>query len=155
MLQRTYKSFDARFERMRRGYILVLSALLPRRRFYASIFLGFTVLSSGLFFTLGQDFFPSVDAGLVRLHFRAPTGTRIEETARLADQIEAVIREKIPANELETILDNLGLPYSGINLSYSNAGTIGTLDGEIQIALKKGHAPTNKYVELLLSLIHI
>ncbi|MNR79400.1 Cobalt-zinc-cadmium resistance protein CzcA [compost metagenome] len=149
LLQRVYTSFDARFERMRRGYILVLSALLPRRRFYAAIFLGFTVLSSGLYFTLGQDFFPSVDAGLARLHFRAPTGTRIEETARLADEIEAVIRETIPPAELETVLDNLGLPYSGINLSYSNAGTIGTLDGEIQIALKKGHAPTDDYVRQL------
>lgn len=149
LLQRVYKGFDARFERMRRGYILVLSALLPRRRFYAAVFLGFTVLSSGLYFTLGQDFFPSVDAGLARLHFRAPTGTRIEETARLADQIEAVIRETIPADELETVLDNLGLPYSGINLSYSNAGTIGTFDGEIQIALKKGHAATDDYVRQL------
>ncbi|MFP3649260.1 hypothetical protein, partial [Paraburkholderia sp. SIMBA_054] len=74
-------------------------------------------------------------------------GTRIEETARLADEVEKVIREVVPANELGTILDNLGLPYSGINLSYSNAGTIGTLDGEIQIALKEGHEPTQVYVD--------
>ena len=149
LLERTYKKFDAGFERMRGAYIVILSTLLPRRRIYASIFLGFCVLSGGLYFVLGRDFFPSVDAGLMRLHFRAPTGTRIEETARLADRIEEVIREKVPADELETVLDNLGLPYSGINLSYSNAGTIGTLDGEIQIALKEGHAPTNKYVEEL------
>ncbi|HEY6773272.1 MAG TPA: efflux RND transporter permease subunit [Oxalicibacterium sp.] len=149
MLERVYTKFDAQFERMRGVYIVILSTLLPRRRFYASIFLGFCVLSSGLYLALGRDFFPSVDAGLMRLHFRAPTGTRIEETARLADQIEAVIRERIPADELDTVLDNLGLPYSGINLSYSNAGTIGTLDGEIQIALKKGHAPTDDYVREL------
>ncbi len=92
----------------------------------------------GLVFVLGEDFFPSVDAGDIRLHMRAPTGTRIEETARLADQVEKVIREVVPPEELDTILDNLGLPYSGINLSYSNAGTIGTLDGEIQVALERG-----------------
>jgi multidrug efflux pump subunit AcrB len=84
---------------------------------------------------------PGVDAGQIRLHLRAPTGTRIEETARLADRIENAVRELIPPEELETILDNLGLPYSGINLSYSNAGTIGTLDGEILIALRPATAP--------------
>ncbi|MFX5697280.1 hypothetical protein ABTE35_19560, partial [Acinetobacter baumannii] len=75
----------------------------------------------------------------IRLHMRMPTGTRIEETARAADEVERVIRSLIPASELETILDNLGVPNSGINLSYSNAGTIGTLDGEILMALKEGH----------------
>ena len=149
MLERVYKKFDAQFEKMRGVYIVILSTLLPRRRFYGVAFLLFCVTSTGLYGVLGRDFFPSVDAGLMRLHFRAPTGTRIEETARLADQIEAVIREKIPADELENVLDNLGLPYSGINLSYSNAGTIGTLDGEIQIALSEGHAPTDKYVQEL------
>jgi len=102
-----------------------------------------------LYFVLGRDFFPSVDAGQIRLHFRMPTGTRIEETARMADEIEAVIREQIPAEQLGTVLDNLGLPYSGINLSYSNAGTIGTLDGEILIALNPDHAPSNDYVVAL------
>jgi len=149
LLERVYKKFDARFERMRGTYIVILSTLLPRRRMYAGLFLGFCVLSTGLSFGLGRDFFPSVDAGLIRLHFRAPTGTRIEETARLADQIETVIRDTIPKDELENVLDNLGLPYSGINLSYSNAGTIGTLDGEILLALKDGHAPTDKYVQQL------
>jgi multidrug efflux pump subunit AcrB len=149
MLERVYSKFDARFEKMRGVYIVILSTLLPRRRLYAGLFLGFCVLSSGLYFGLGRDFFPSVDAGLIRLHFRAPTGTRIEETARLADQIETVIRNTIPRDELENVLDNLGLPYSGINLSYSNAGTIGTLDGEILLALTKGHQPTDKYVQQL------
>jgi len=149
LLERTYKRFDAQFERLRGGYIVILSALLPRRRVFAPIFLGFCLLSSGLYLVLGRDFFPSVDAGQIRLHFRMPTGTRIEETARMADMVEAVIREQIPKKDLGTILDNLGLPYSGINLSYSNAGTIGTLDGEILIALKEGHAPSNDYVVAL------
>ncbi len=149
LLQRVYRRFDAKFEHLRSGYIVILSALLPRRRQFASLFLAFCVLSCGLYFVLGRDFFPSVDAGLIRLHFRAPTGTRIEETARLADQVEASIREKIPAGELVTILDNLGLPFSGINLSYSNAGAIGTLDGEILIGLKPDHAPTARYIDTL------
>jgi multidrug efflux pump subunit AcrB len=149
LLQRLYRSFDRRFERVRRAYTLVLSALLARRAAFAWGFLGFCVLSGGLYPALGRDFFPEVDAGQIRLHIRAPTGTRIEETARLADEVEAAIRQLVPKDQLETILDNLGVPNSGINLSYSNAGTIGTLDGEIQLSLKKGHRPTNEFVSLL------
>ncbi|MDE2584060.1 MAG: efflux RND transporter permease subunit [Betaproteobacteria bacterium] len=149
LLQRAYLRFDRQFEHLRGGYIVMLSALLPRRRLFASLFLGFCLASCCLFLFLGRDFFPTSDVGLIRLHFRAPTGTRIEETARLADQVEAVIREQIPAGELETVLDNLGLPYSGINLSYSNAGTVGTLDGEILIDLKPGHQPTHRYIGIL------
>ncbi len=149
LLQRVYRRFDANFEKLRGGYIVVLSALLPRRGRYAAFFLTFCVASCGLYFVLGRDFFPSVDAGLIRLHFRAPTGTRIEETARMADEIQAVIRQTIPANELATVLDNLGLPFSGINLSYSNAGTIGAFDGEILIGLTAEHAATNGYIEAL------
>jgi multidrug efflux pump subunit AcrB len=146
---RIHQRFDRAFERVRATYIVLLSLLLVRRRFYASVFLGFCVLSTGLVFALGRDFFPTVDAGDIRLHMRAPSGYRIEETARLADQVEAVIRQEVPPAEVETILDNLGLPISGINLSYSNAGTIGTLDGEIQVALKPGHRPTQEYIERL------
>ncbi|CAH2926513.1 MAG: CzcABC family efflux RND transporter, transmembrane protein [uncultured Paraburkholderia sp.] len=138
---------------MRAAYIVILSSLLVRRGRFGSIFLGFCVVSMGLAFVLGEDFFPSVDAGNIRLHMRALTGTRIEETARLADEVEKVIREVVPEKELGAILDNLGLPYSGINLSYSNSGTIGTLDGEIQIALKEGHEPTQRYVEKLRALL--
>ncbi len=134
---------------MRRAYALILSIVLGRRRSFALLFLAFCVLSCLLYPALGRDFFPSADAGQIRLHFRAPTGTRIEETARIADAVEAVIREMVPPTELETILDNLGVPNSGLNLSYSNAGTIGSLDGEILLSLKRGHRPSGEIVSQL------
>lgn len=147
--QNLYYKFDSAFERFRGNYVVILSTLLPRRKNFIIGFLGFCLLSCGLFTVVGQDFFPGVDAGLIRLHFRAPTGTRIEETARYADAIEREIRRIVPEKDLGTILDNLGLPYSGINLAYSNSGTIGTFDGEIQIALSADHAPTDLYVDQL------
>jgi multidrug efflux pump subunit AcrB len=146
LLQRVYRRFDSRFEHVRRAYTLLLSHLLAHRRGFAWGFMAFTVLSCALYPFLGRDFFPNVDAGQIRLHMRAPTGTRIEETARLADDVEAAIRSIIPPAELETVLDNLGVPNSGINLSYSNAGTFGTLDGEILLSLKQGHRPTDEFV---------
>ncbi|MCA7898423.1 efflux RND transporter permease subunit [Burkholderia cepacia] len=146
---RIHHAFNEAFERLRAWYIVLLSILLVRRRFYATCFLGFCVLSTGLVFVLGRDFFPNADSGNIRLHMRAPTGYRIEETARLADQVERVIRATVPPDELGAIVDNLGLPVSGINLSYSNAGTIGTLDGELLIALKPGHRATQHYVQAL------
>ncbi len=118
-------------------------------RAFIALFLGFCLLSCLLYPALGRDFFPGVDAGQIRLHMRAPTGTRIEETARLADEVEATIRQLIPKDQLETILDNLGVPNSGINLSYSNSGTIGTLDGEILLSLRDGHRPTEEFISLL------
>jgi multidrug efflux pump subunit AcrB len=147
LLQRVYRAFDARFEKLRAGYVVILTAVLAKRRLFAGLFLAFCVLSCALVFVLGRDFFPSVDAGQIRLHMRMPTGTRIEETARVADRVDAAIRRIIPAPELGVVLDNLGVPYSGINLSYSNSGVFGTLDGEIQISLTEGHAPTAQYVE--------
>jgi len=149
LLQRVYRSFDRQFERVRAAYTTTLEAALSKRGRFAGWFLLFCVGSTLLFPVLGQDFFPSVDAGQIRLHMRAPTGTRIEETARIADRVEAAIREMIPADQLDTILDNLGVPNSGINLSYSNAGTIGTLDGEILLSLREGHRPTDEFVALL------
>ena len=149
LLQRVYRGFDVRFERVRAGYTATLSGLLEKRGLFGIAFIAFCVLSCGIYPFLGRDFFPSVDAGQIRLHLRAATGTRIEETARIADEVEAAIRELVPREELETILDNLGVPNSGINLSYSNAGTIGTLDGEIQLSLKEGHRPTEQLVTLL------
>ncbi|MFM9881942.1 MAG: efflux RND transporter permease subunit [Burkholderiales bacterium] len=148
-LQRVYRRFDAQFERLREAYALILSVLLTKRGAFSLAFMAFCLLSCLLYPVLGRDFFPTVDAGQIRLHMRAATGTRIEETARLADQVEATIRELIPPTELGTILDNLGVPNSGINLSYSNSGTIGTLDGEILMSLRPGHRPTEEYVSML------
>jgi len=148
-LQRVYKAFDRGFERVRRAYTLSLSAVLAKRKQFALGFLGFCLLSCALFPFLGRDFFPTVDAGQIRLHMRMPTGTRIEETARAADEVEKAIRELVPADQLETILDNIGVPYSGINLSYSNAGTFGTLDAEVLMSLKEDHHPTERFVSLL------
>ena len=149
LLQRVYRRFDAGFEQFRGGYIIILAKLLTHRRAFGASFLGFCLLSLGLVFFLGQDFFPNVDSGQIKLHMRAPTGTRIEETARLADEVEKTIRSIIPAAEVGTILDNLGVPYSGINLSYSNSGTTGTWDGEILIALNENHQASAQYVNAL------
>ena len=135
-LRRYQQGFEHAFERFRAGYRSALTAALARPRLFAACFLTFCVLSAGLYFFLGRDFFPSVDAGQIRLHMRARTGLRIEESARLADQINGVIRRTIPERDLQTVLDNIGVPYSGINLTYSNAGTIGTADGEILVQLK-------------------
>jgi CzcA family heavy metal efflux pump len=147
LLRRVYRSFDARFEKLRAGYSSILAEVLGRRRTFAGAFLGFCVLSCALVFVLGRDFFPTVDAGQIRMHMRMPSGTRIEETARVADQVEIFIRTLVPADELGTVLDNLGVALSSINNTYSNAGTFGTLDGEIQISLNEGHHPTQRYIE--------
>jgi multidrug efflux pump subunit AcrB len=148
-IDRVHQGFNRHFETLRSNYVLLLSHLLTHRNAFIASFLGFCVLSCGLYGLLGRDLFPQVDTGQIKLHMRAPTGTRIERTAVIADDVEAVIREVIPADELDTILDNIGLPYSGINLSYSNSGTIGTFDADILISLKPGHQPSEKYVNLL------
>jgi CzcA family heavy metal efflux pump len=148
--RRLQQSFEHGFERFREGYHNALNVALGSAVLFASCFLIFCVLSAGLIFFLGRDFFPKVDAGQIRLHFRARTGLRIEETARLADQVDGVIRETIPKDELETLLDNLGVPYSGINLSYSNAGTFGTSDAEILVQLNEHRGkPTETYIKEL------
>lgn len=144
-----YHRFDRGFERMRASYVAALSVLLVRRRVFASAFLLFCLSSCGLFFALGMDFFPVVDAGQIRLHMRTPTGTRIEETARASDLTEQAIRELIPADQLDTVLANIGVPVSGINLSYNNAGTFGSIDTEFLISLKPGHAPTVHSIDRL------
>jgi multidrug efflux pump subunit AcrB len=147
LLQRVYQAFNTRFEKFRGGYSLILAEVLEHRRVFAAAFLGFCVLSCCLVFTLGRDFFPNVDGGQIRLHLRLPTGTRIEETARVADEVEGVIRTIVPARDLGTVLDNLGVAVSSINKSYSNAGTFGSHDGEIQLSLNEGHRPTQYYME--------
>ena len=147
---RFQRGFERGFERFRNGYFQLLETTLEHRKVFALGFITFCVLSLGWVFFLGQDFFPSVDAGLMRLHVRARAGLRVEETAKLCDQIEQYLRQQIPKNELVTILDNIGLPYSGINLSYSNSGVIGTSDAEILVGLNaEHHHPTAGYVRRL------
>jgi CzcA family heavy metal efflux pump len=138
---RFQRGFEEKFENFRRSYEGLLETTLEHRGIFVTCFLTFCLLSLGLVLFLGQDFFPQVDAGLLRLHVRARAGLRVEETARLCDQVEAVLREEIPPAQLQTILDNIGLPNSGINQSYSSNGTIGTGDSEILIALDPEHHP--------------
>src|SRR5437879_3474014 len=135
--RRYQQSFEHSFERLRGGYRRALTSALDHAWAFSVLFLAFCLLSGGLVFFLGRDFFPSVDAGQIRLHMRARTGLRIEETTKLADQVNQSIRQVIPSRDLQTVIDNVGLPYSGINLSYSNAGTIGTSDAEILVQLKQ------------------
>lgn len=140
---RFQRGFERKFEQFRRNYEALLETTVSHRGIFAICFLLFCVLSLGLFFFLGEDFFPQVDAGLLRLHVRGRPGLRVEETARLCDQIESSLRQEIPAGQLQTILDNIGLPNSGINQSYSSNGTIGSSDAEILIALNpEKHLPT-------------
>jgi multidrug efflux pump subunit AcrB len=142
--------FNERFEKFRTSYVLFLSHLLTHRKRFIFTFLGFCLLSCGLFGLLGRDLFPYVDTGQIKLHMRAPTGTRVERTAVIADEVQAVIRQIIPEKELDSVLDNIGLPNSGINLSYSSSGTIGAFDADILITLKNGHRPTPEVMEELL-----
>jgi CzcA family heavy metal efflux pump len=144
------RKFEHGFERFRVAYQQLLETTLENRQLFAICFVIFCVLSLGLVFFLGQDFFPQVDAGLIRLHLRGPSGLRVEETARLCDEVERVLRADIPPEELQTMLDNIGVPYSGLNLSYSSSGVIGTSDAEILISLDpEHHHPTAQYVRKL------
>ncbi|WP_263355149.1 efflux RND transporter permease subunit [Acidicapsa acidisoli] len=146
---RLHQRFEHAFERLQGRYENVLQACIANRKLFASGFLGFCLLSLLLAPFLGRDFFPEVDSGQFRLHVRAQTGTRIEETARLVDQVERTIRKTIPSSELGGLLDNIGLPVSGINLSYSNGGTIGNADAEVLGSLQPKHQPTADYVSQL------
>jgi CzcA family heavy metal efflux pump len=149
-LRSLQQGFESRFARLRDSYHATLAACLHHRRIFIASFLGFCVASMGLVFFLGEDFFPAVDAGIFRLHVRGRAGLRIEETARLCDEIERAVRQEIPQNELVTVLDNIGLPYSSINNSYSTSGTIGTSDAEILVSLNPDkHRPTEEYVKRL------
>ena len=141
--------FEQRFEKIRGGYrdLLVL-ALANRTRFVVG-FLVVVLLSFGLVPFLGRNFFPAIDAGQINLHVRGPTGTRIEQTAAEFDHIEQAIRQTIPPDQLGDIVDNIGLPFSGLNLAYSSTGTIGPQDGDILVSLKEGHGPTAAFVKTL------
>src|ERR1700719_4714489 len=141
--------FEKAFDRFRDVYANLLGAVLEHRAAFAVGFLSFCVASWLLVPFLGQNFFPAVDAGTFRLHVRAATGTRIEQTAKLVDEVEAAIRRQVPANELEGMLDNIGLPVSGINLSYNDSGISGPADADILVSLKPNHKPTANYVRNL------
>jgi multidrug efflux pump subunit AcrB len=134
---RMHLAFHHQFEKLRNHYAQWLAWALAHRKTVTGGFLAFTAASTLLFPFIGQDFFPDVDAGLMRLHVRAPSGTRVEETERIFAQVEDTIRKEIPASELETILDNIGLPTFSFNLAFSDSATISAADGEILVALKK------------------
>jgi multidrug efflux pump subunit AcrB len=149
-LVRFQHGFEQGFEKFRHGYLRLLTLCVDNAAVFLLLFLAFTVASVGLLAPwLGQDFFPSVDSGQFKIHVRARTGTRIEETALLCDHIDQTIREQVPVKELVTIVDNIGLPYSGLNLSYSTSAPIGPADADIQVQLSKDHHPTGTYVERL------
>jgi CzcA family heavy metal efflux pump len=142
--------FERRFEQLRDAYHRTLRSAMDHRGLFVTCFLAFCILSLGLVFFLGQDFFPSVDAGIFRMHVRGRAGLRIEETARLCDEVENYVRTRIPKDELVTVLDNIGLAYSSINNSYSTSGSIGTSDAEILFSLnQEKHHPTEDYVKQL------
>jgi multidrug efflux pump subunit AcrB len=142
-------SFERGFERFREGYRMLLGAVLHHRAAFAVLFLVFCIGSMLLVPQLGQDFFPSVDAGQFRLHLRARSGTRIEETAKLVDEVEVAIRQEIPATEFHGMLDNIGIPASSINLTYNDSGLVGTGDADILVSLRPEHRPTAGYVDRL------
>jgi CzcA family heavy metal efflux pump len=142
---RMQQKFEHGFERLRERYHGVLEVCVQHNKLFAICFLAVCVLSFALLPLLGQDFFPAVDTGEFKLHLRAPTGTRIEETAALCDHVEDSIRKQIPQEEVRSIIDNIGLPYSGINLSYSNSAPVGPGDADILVALTKDHHPTADY----------
>jgi multidrug efflux pump subunit AcrB len=149
LLVRFQRSFEAGFTRLRAGYREVLSVALRRRFVFVSAFLACILGSFALVPFLGRDFFPSVDSGQILMHVRTQVGTRVEDTAGQFAEIEKAIRQIIPPDELETLVDNIGIPVSGINMTYNNSGTIGSQDGDIQIKLKEDHRPTAHYVRAL------
>ena len=146
---RFQQGFESGFENFRHGYLRLLTLCVDNAAVFLILFVLFAVGSLGLAPFLGQDFFPSVDSGQFKIHVRARTGTRIEETAALCDHIDSTIRENVPAKEVVSIVDNIGLPYSGLNLSYSTSAPIGPADADIQVQLTKEHHPTAAYVEHL------
>ena len=151
-LVRLQLAFERQFGRLRDGYRRVLDTCLTYSTPFIVLFFVLTIGSAALLFPwLGEDFFPSVDGGQFLLHVRAHTGIRIEETARLTDLIEQEIHREIPKNELLSIVDNIGLPYSGLNLSYSTSAPVGTADADITVSLAKKHGSTDAYVNQLRS----
>ncbi|MDR2221080.1 MAG: efflux RND transporter permease subunit [Methylobacillus sp.] len=148
-LVRFQREFEARFERFRDGYRAILELALANRRKFVIGFIALILATSALIPFLGRNFFPAVDSGQILMHVRAPIGTRVEETAQRFAVIEDAIKRVIPPDEIESLVDNIGMPISSINLTYNNTGVIGSQDGDISIALKQDHKPTADYVNLL------
>jgi multidrug efflux pump subunit AcrB len=143
------RAFETGFERFRLAYRELLTMALRRRAVFVTCFVALIVGTFALAPYLGTDFFPSVDGGRILMHVRLTVGTRVEESARQFAQIEKVVRQIIPHEELATLVDNIGFPVSGINTTYNNTGTIGSADGEIQIGLSEDHKPTADYVRAM------
>ncbi|HZF25705.1 MAG TPA: efflux RND transporter permease subunit [Steroidobacteraceae bacterium] len=148
-LQRYQHRFEAWFDKVRTRYRELLGHALQQQRRFIPAFLGAVLVSLLVMPFLGQNFFPDVDSGQIKLHIRAPTGIRVEQTTALVDHIESALREVIPARELASIVDNVGLPVSGINITYGNSGTIGSGDADILIGLTRDHGPTAGYIATL------
>ncbi|MCA1581553.1 MAG: efflux RND transporter permease subunit [Acidobacteria bacterium] len=147
---RLQRGFEERFERLRNGYRGLLALCLDHRKVFLLVFFAACAASVAILTPwLGQDFFPAVDAGQFKLHLRARTGTRIEETARLCDQVDDVIRRVIGPREMGTMIDNIGVPYSGLNLSYSNSAPVGPADADVIVSLKEKHRPTEQVIQEL------
>lgn len=146
---RFQRKFESRFEHFRHGYYNVLQAAMLHRKGFVTGFMLFVVASFALVPFLGRNFFPAVDGGQILMHVRLPVGTRLEDAAIQFSDIQQAIRRVIPSEEIVTLVDNIGLPISSINLSYNNTGVIGSQDGDVQIALKEGHKPTEEYVKSL------
>jgi len=145
-LKRLQLAFEARFEAVRSLYCRTLTVVLEHRRQFIPLFLTAVATSMLLYPLLGRNFFPEVDSGHIKLHVRAPTGTRVEDTAGLVDHVEAAVREVIPPAQIDSVVDNIGLPVSGINLTYANSGTIGSSDADVLVSLTPDHAATADYV---------
>ncbi len=149
IIWRVHEGFNWAFNKFKDFYGGALAWSLSNRAIVFSVFFVFVAFSGWLATQVGEDFFPEVDAGQFRLHVRAPAGTRIEETEKLFAQVEGVIRQIVPAREIDTILDNIGLPSVGVNLAYTDGATIGRFDGEILVSLKDRESPTKSYVQKL------
>jgi multidrug efflux pump subunit AcrB len=146
---RFHAAFERGFERLREDYVRLLTSLLERRVIVPIIAVLVVALGAAMLVVVGRDFFPAIDGGQIQLHVRAPAGTRIEATEGIFQAVENKIREIVPAEERELIVDNIGLPARAYNLAFADGSTIGVNDGVIQVALKEGHAPTRDYVRKL------
>src|SRR3984885_12351894 len=154
IIWRVHFAFNRSFERFRASYTGLLDWALDHRAAVLSVFLIFSLGSLGLAFLVGRDFFPTVDSGQIRLHAQAPAGTRIEKTELIFAEIEREIRTVIPAGELDTILDNIGVPPGGFNLAFGDSASIGNNDGDILISLKEDHTPVEEYTQVLRKHLH-